>query len=189
MLAETQTVFADAKVYQQTLKSTTWIIAKAENGYSTGSGVLVDAEKKWVVTNFHAAGASTEVLVFFPQFEEGQLIAERQYYIEGADDFGIRGRVVMVDKKRDLAIVENSTRFRKTPPPLKSPKHQTALQKWCIQSGNPTAGGVLWTYTSGAVRSVYRKQFHTQAGEHEMRVVETQSPINPGDNGGPVLNT
>ena len=53
MLAATQSAFADAKVYQQTLKSTTWIIAKAENGYSTGSGVLVDAEKKWVVTNFH----------------------------------------------------------------------------------------------------------------------------------------
>ncbi|WP_339910338.1 serine protease [Symmachiella dynata] len=187
MLAATQTAFADAKVYQRTLKSTTWIIAKAENGYSTGSGVLVDAEKKWVVTNFHVVGASKEVLIFFPQFQDDQLIAERQHYIDGADMFGIRARVVMVDKKRDLAVVELNSIPENTPA-IEIAETSIGPGEMVHSIGNPTAGGVLWTYTSGSVRSVYRKQFRTQAGEHDMRVVETTSPINPGDSGGPVVN-
>lgn len=188
VLATVQTAFADAPVYQQTIKSTTWIIAKAENGYATGSGVLVDAEKKWVITNFHVVGGSAEVLVFFPQFEEGQLVAERQYYIEGADSFGIRANVVMVDKKRDLAVVELKTLPENTPA-IELAEAPVGPGDQVHSIGNPTAGGVLWTYTSGTVRSVYRKQFRTQAGEHAMRVVETQSPINPGDSGGPVVNS
>ena len=94
----------------------------------------------------------------------------------------------MVDKKRDLAIVELNTIPEDTPA-IEIAETSIGPGEMVHSIGNPTAGGVLWTYTSGAVRSVYRKQFHTQAGEHEMRVVETQSPINPGDSGGPVVNT
>jgi hypothetical protein len=47
----------------------------------------------------------------------------------------------------------------------------------------------LWVYTSGTVRTVYQKQFRTGAGEHNFKVVETQSPINSGDSGGPVVNS
>ncbi len=187
LISATQTAYADAKVFQTTLQSTTWIIAKAEGGYSTGSGVLVDAEKKWVVTNFHVVGASTEVLVFFPQFDEGQLIAEREHYINGADNFGIRARVVMVDKQRDLAVIELKSLPENTPA-IEIAETSVGPGETVHSIGNPTAGGVLWTYTSGSVRSVYRKQFRTQAGEHNMRVIETQSPINPGDSGGPVVN-
>ena len=58
-----------------------------------------------------------------------------------------------------------------------------------IQSiGNPGSSGALWVYTSGTVRSVYQKQFSTEVGEHDFMVVETQSPINSGDSGGPVVN-
>jgi hypothetical protein len=55
--------------------------------------------------------------------------------------------------------------------------------------GNPGSSDALWVYTSGTVRSVYRKQFRTGAGDHEFTVVETQSPINTGDSGGPVVNS
>jgi hypothetical protein len=41
----------------------------------------------------------------------------------------------------------------------------------------------------GHVRSVYKKQFRTGAGDHDFNVVETQSPINTGDSGGPVVNS
>jgi serine protease Do len=54
--------------------------------------------------------------------------------------------------------------------------------------GNPGGSDVLWVYTSGTVRSVYDKKFKSNHGEHEFRVVEVQSPIKPGDSGGPVVN-
>jgi len=187
ILAFTQTAMANAEIYEKTLKSTTWIIAKSENGYSTGSGVLVDLEKKWIVTNFHVVGASKEVLVFFPQFAEAELIGERQHYIDGADSFGIRGRVVMSDQKRDLAIVELAT-VPEGIPAIKLAESSIRRGEWAHSVGNPAASGALWPYSHGKVRSIYRKQFRTQAGEHNMRIVETQSPINPGDSGGPVVN-
>src|SRR5207249_1567090 len=46
----------------------------------------------------------------------------------------------------------------------------------------------------GAVRQVYRKQFSTSGKDGkdsfkvDARVVETQSPVNSGDSGGPVVN-
>ncbi len=55
--------------------------------------------------------------------------------------------------------------------------------------GNPGSTDALWVYTSGTVRSVYKKQFRTSVGEHDFTVVETQAPINTGDSGGPVLNS
>lgn len=182
-----QAAFADAKVYQRTLRSTVWIIAKSQQGYSTGSGVLVNRKKKQIVTNFHVVGASKEVLVFFPQFEDGRLVAERNHYIDGADSFGIRGNVLLADQKRDLALVE-LTSLPEDAPAIELAEAGPGPGEMVHSIGNPSASGVLWPYTSGTVRSVYRKQFRTQAGEHDMRIVETQSPINPGDSGGPVVN-
>ena len=40
----------------------------------------------------------------------------------------------------------------------------------------------------GTVRSVYDKKFKSNHGQHDFKVVETQSPIKPGDSGGPVVN-
>jgi len=54
--------------------------------------------------------------------------------------------------------------------------------------GNPATSQALWVYTNGTVRSVYPKKLITNAGEHEFKVVETDSPINEGDSGGPVVN-
>jgi hypothetical protein len=55
--------------------------------------------------------------------------------------------------------------------------------------GNSGSTEALWVYTSGTVRAVYKKEFRTGAGEHNFTVVETQSPINSGDSGGPVVNS
>jgi tetratricopeptide (TPR) repeat protein len=55
--------------------------------------------------------------------------------------------------------------------------------------GNPSASGALWVYSTGSVRQVYRKEWRFASGPlRSARVVETQSPINPGDSGGPVVS-
>jgi S1-C subfamily serine protease len=55
--------------------------------------------------------------------------------------------------------------------------------------GNPGASDALWLYTQGTVRQVYLRSFVIDGQlEVRARVVETQSPINPGDSGGPVVN-
>jgi hypothetical protein len=179
---------ADAKIYEQALQSTTWVLTKAGTKTSSGTGVLVDAEKKLIITNFHVVGEARSALVFFPAMQGEKPIVTRKHYIDNVKTLAVRGRVLGVDRKRDLAVVQ----LDKLPEGVKaialaadSPKPGEAVES----VGNPGASDALWIYTSGTVRAVYKKQFRTGAGDHDFNVVETQSPINTGDSGGPVVNS
>ncbi len=188
LIAGVQGVMADSSVYTEALKSTTWVLAKNSDGTSSGTGVLIDAERKLVITNAHVVGDARNTVIFFADLDDdGRPHVERKHYLDNVSKLGVRGRVLGVDRKRDLAIIELS----------KLPEGAKAIELAAasigpgedVQSiGNPGSSGALWVYTSGTVRTVYQKQFRTGAGEHDFTVVETQSPINPGDSGGPVVN-
>jgi len=187
-LAAASPAFADAKIYEQALQSTTWVLTKTAGKTSSGTGVLIDAEKKLIVTNFHVVGEARNAIIFFPAMKDDKPIVTRKHYADNVKALGLRGRVIGVDRKRDLALVQ----LDKLPEGAKaitlaadSPKPGEAVES----VGNPGASDALWVYTSGTVRSVYKKQFRTGAGDHDFNVVETQSPINTGDSGGPVVNS
>jgi serine protease Do len=180
-------VRADSTVYQTALKSTVWVLAKTAGETSSGTGVLVDVEKKLVITNFHVVGEARAAVIFFADFKNEKADVTRKHYLDNVKTLGIRGRVLSVDRKRDLALVELD----------RLPEGATAIPMAAESSGpgetvesigNPGTTDALWVYTSGTVRSVYQKTFRTGAGEHDFKVVETQAPINSGDSGGPVLN-
>ena len=60
-------VNADSENYSRTVNSTVWIITSdADNETSTGTGVLIDAEKRIVLTNAHVVGDCRTAVVFFP---------------------------------------------------------------------------------------------------------------------------
>ncbi len=179
---------ADVQVYQQTLQSTTWVLAKNSEGTSSGTGVLVDAERKLVVTNAHVVGDARATVIFFAELKDGKPVVSRQHYLTNVKRLGIRGRVVAVDRKRDLALVE----LQKLPEGVKAVElasDSVGPGEQVESIGNPGATEALWVYTSGTVRAVYQKNFRTGSGEHDFKVVETQSPINSGDSGGPVVNS
>ena len=178
---------ADVKTYQQTLSSTAWVLAKTDGSTSSGTGVLVDAEKKLLLTNFHVVGDARAAVIFFPDMKKGNPEVERNHYLKNVKKLGIRGRVLGVDRKRDLALIE----LDRIPEGIKAIKlaEKSGSPGQQVQSvGNSGSTEALWVFTSGTVRSVYQKQFRTGAGEHDFKVLETQSPINPGDSGGPVVN-
>jgi len=181
-------LLADSEVYRKTVQSTSWIIAKTKDGISSGSGVLIDREQRLVITNFHVVGDAREATVFFPSRKEGKLIAKRDYYIENVKKIGLKSKVIAVDRKRDLALIELPS-VPKGIPAIEIETQSVGPGDIVHSLGNPSSSGVLWAYTSGTVRAVYRKKFRTGAGEHDFTVVETQSPINSGDSGGPVVNT
>lgn len=178
---------AESKVYHETLRSTTWVLSKTDGKTASGTGVLIDAERKLIVTNYHVVREARTAVVFFPAFEGDRLKVDRQYYIENVRKLGIRGRVLAVDRKRDLALIElqhvpeGTKAVPMAPQPVGPGDGVSSI-------GNAGSSDALWVYTSGTVRAVYRKQFRTGAGEHDFMVVETQSPINSGDSGGPVVN-
>lgn len=188
LLAAGSVARADNENYRKALPSTVWVLAKAAGETSSGTGVLIDAEKKLVITNFHVVGESRAAVIFFPDIKNEQPVVTRKHYLDNVKTLGIRGRVLSVDRKRDLALVElDRIPEGATVIPVAA---QSAGPGETVESiGNPGTTDALWVYTSGTVRSVYQKTFRTGAGEHDFKVVETQAPINSGDSGGPVLNS
>ena len=90
---------------------------------------------------------------------------------------------------RDLALI----RLRQRPPQrvvaLKLAEQEPLPAQRVHSVGNPGASGALWIYSSGLIRQVYRKEWRYVDGPARVaRVIEMQSPINPGHSGGPVVN-
>lgn len=179
---------ADAEIYNSTLKSTAWVLAKSEGSTSLGSAVLVDAEKKLVITNFHVVGSARTAVVFFPEMKNNRPVVDRDVYLQAVNRIGIKGRILAVDRKRDLALIELD-RVPDGVPAIKLADESCSPGETVHSVGNPGASDALWAYTSGTVRNVFQKQFRSTAGEHDFMALETQAPINQGDSGGPVVNT
>jgi serine protease Do len=188
LIAASATAKADANNYTKTLGSTAWIITSdADNETSTGTGVYVDSDKRLVLTNAHVVGDSRSAVVFFPDINDGLPAVKRDHYLNRVVKLAQPGKVVAIDRKRDLALIQ----LPKAPADAKVielAESSTTPGSSVDLIGNPGGSDVLWIYTSGTVRSVYDKKFKSNHGEHDFRVVETQSPIKPGDSGGPVVN-
>ncbi len=181
-----------AKVYRQAVPAVVFIQSTRPNGLASGSGALVDAGKRLVLTNYHVVEDNPKATVLFPEFRDGSPVAERQFYKDRADRFGIPGRVLVVSKTTDLAVVQ----LDRIPDGLKaialaagSPEPGETVHS----IGNAGKSGALWGYVRGTVRQVYRKKWQAELSPRRVqtfdaRVVETDSPTNPGDSGGPLLN-
>lgn len=187
VLASMASAKADVEIYNTTLKSTAWVLAKTGGETSSGTGVLINTEKKLLVTNFHVVGDARAAVIFFPEMKDDRPIVDRQHYLKNVRKIGIRGRVLGVDRKRDLALIELD-RLPEGAEALPLAEKSIGPGEDVQSIGNAGSSDALWVFTSGTVRSVYQKQFRTGAGEHDFMVVETQSPINSGDSGGPVVN-
>ncbi|TWU59921.1 Periplasmic serine endoprotease DegP precursor [Rubripirellula tenax] len=182
------TARGDAETYARVVQSTAWIVTSdADNETATGTGVLVDAEKRIVLTNAHVVGDSRTVVVFFADINDGIPNVKRKHYLDNVLKLAQPGKVVAVDRRLDLALIQ----LPKLPGDVKA----IELAEKSIKPGstielvgNPGNSDVMWVSTSGSVRAVYDKKFKSNHGEHNFRAVETQSPIQPGDSGGPIVD-
>src|SRR5262249_7784076 len=118
-------------------------------------------------------------------------ITDRKAYLQSQAQ--IAGKVVAKDTSKDLALVQLAT----LPPGVRAVKvaQDSPNPGQKLHSiGNPGATGALWSYTSGNVRQVKEMTFTTNGGGEDSpfkisaTIVMTDSPVNPGDSGGPVVN-
>lgn len=188
MLFANSSAQADATNYQRILPSTVWVLtADADDQTSTGTGVLVDAEKRLIVTNAHVVGDSRNAVVFFPEMKDDQPTVKSKDYLNNILKLGKQGKVVAINRKRDLALIQ-LPELPKGAKAIKLADSSTKPGTAVDLIGNPGGSDVLWVYSSGTVRAVYDKKFDSDHGEHDFKVVETQTQIRPGDSGGPVVN-
>lgn len=177
--------WANPTTYERAIASSVWIRTPTQ---CSGSGALVDVDRRLIVTNFHVVEDCSEVTVYFPRFENGMIVAERDSYLADGDHHSIRGRVLCSRREQDLALIELET--------LPAGIHPLLLAKNPIRPGepvhsigNPGVSDFLWVYSPGFVRQSGQRRIEFSDGHVvQARMIETTSPVNPGDSGGPLLN-
>jgi S1-C subfamily serine protease len=189
---------ANPEVYQKTVRSTAWVLCPSEDGRcSMGSGVLINAERKLVLTNYHVVQDRPTVFLFFPSFDnDNELVTDPNQYVDNIKRLAIKGKVIQKSATSDLALIEAERLpqgIKAVPLAAKSPSPGETVHAIGNSGAGDEGGGALWRYIKGDVRQVYRKKFksgdrHGVRLDITARIVETDAATNRGDSGGPVVN-
>jgi tetratricopeptide (TPR) repeat protein len=175
---------AAKEIYPKVLRASAWVVTPT----GSGTGWVIDRSRRLLVTNQHVVQNHHTVSVVFPAYLKGRVIAERRHYTDRLASLRIVGRVIDVDVERDLALIQADS-LPEGAVELKLAKQSASPGESVHSVGNPGASEALWVYTSGRARQVYRKEWRYNDGKRrQAMVLETQSPTNPGDSGGPVVN-
>ncbi len=173
------------QVYRRLLYSST-LIASPHGG---GSGFVVNAEKRLIVTNYHVVGNEPRVAVVFPLYDDkSELISDARQYEPRIKEAGFRGEVIARDTTRDLAII----RIERLPDrtfaiPLATRPAETGSVVYSV-GGSGADDNLLWRLTKGTVRGRGPRRQAADFGVMDCMILETDAPVNPGDSGGPVMN-
>jgi serine protease Do len=131
-----------------------------------GSGVIVDAENGYVLTNFHVLQGADAIVV---RLSDGRSIS--------GSDVGVVG----VDQATDLAVLQlNASNLIGIP---WGDSQSLEVGDWVLAVGNPY--GLDRTVTSGIVSA---KQRRGVSGPGYQEFLQTDAAVNPGNSGGPLVD-
>jgi S1-C subfamily serine protease len=181
------------KLYKMIIHGVVYIVNYEDDGVSSGSGFLIDGERKLVVTNYHVVDDESEVSVYFPvDNDDDGLETERSYYDDRTnslteDGHHNAGRIIARDSLKDLAIVA----LKKLPDNAKvleladdDPKADEDIN----MLGNP-AGRPLWRWSSGRFKSIFNSDHTFKDGLHvDFKAIKYYADIYSGNSGGPLVN-
>ncbi|MCE9534132.1 MAG: trypsin-like peptidase domain-containing protein [Planctomycetes bacterium] len=180
-------------VHDRLLHATAWIRTTTQG---VGTGWVVDAERRWLITNLHVVGDQDRVEAFFVDEKDGKPISERSYYLENQkklheDGRAVRGKVIRRSEASDLALVE----LEKLPSGIKALPLAENIPGagQCVYSvGNRHDSDALWLFCTSEIRQVGRLTdgyfWRGKKLSADVPCLIAQSPILPGDSGGPLVN-
>ena len=175
------------------LTSCAWV--RAEND-GAGTGFVLDAEKKLLITCRHLVADRAKVDVIFPWFRDGKLVTDRGRYLRNRDSLRERGllvtgKVLKTSDELDLALLELDSvpagvRSVVFAPGQSSPGDPLRL------IGNRLDLDTVWNCTTGHVRATGRlSEGYFWRGKKlaaNADAIIGQLPTEEGDSGGPVFN-
>jgi len=130
-----------------------------------GSGVIIDAERGYVITNFHVVDKAQQINVV--------LSDERQ----------VSGRLLGSDPDTDVALIKIDADNLTELPFAKDPN--LAVGDFVIAVGNPF--GLRHSVSLGIVSALGRYGL-SENGTGIQDYIQTDAPINPGNSGGALIN-
>ena len=167
------------EVYQKNVNSVVLIITKNKDGSkSKGTGSVIDSSK--VITNAHVVlegrdQMPDEILIF---------LSEDNFNDESQKNYkkGRSAKILRYDSDLDLALLEVK-RIKTVPAIGLADSDQVMVGDPVLAIGHPESGG-LWSLTSGRIGSIIKNQSGIK-GKH---VFQTETSLNRGNSGGPLLD-
>jgi len=131
----------------------------------SGSGFVVDSEKKWIVTCYHVIRNAEEIKA---------IQGDKTYELE----------LLVMDKKNDLAMLRMITEDEVDEVVLGA-HHKLRVGQRVFAIGSPY--GLENTATFGRI-SALKRQINIGFRVYHKDLIQTDCPINPGNSGGALFN-
>lgn len=152
------------------------VLIRAKN--SLGTGFVISKEGE-IVTNHHVINGSSIVdVAFIPR--RGSRLTEDSYF---------KAKVLKINGEADLALIKLIKKPKDLNPIEFSINDDIVVGQDVHAIGHP-AGGLDWTYTQGIISQLrFDKKWRSKDARHAVKmIIQTQTPINFGNSGGPLLN-
>ena len=167
------------QIYQKNSDSVVLIITTNPDGTkSKGTGSVIDESK--VLTNAHVVleegGKMPQNILIFLKKDNINDESKNKY------KKGRSAKVIRFDNDLDLALLEVNG-IKSIPPVGLADSDEVMVGDPVLAIGHPESGG-LWSLTSGRIGSVIKNQSGIK-GKH---VFQTETSLNRGNSGGPLLN-
>ena len=145
---------------------------------STGSGFVVNHKGLKIITNWHVIDDAVKLEVWlYPD-----KMVDEDFLIN--NEVSYTAKLIKFNKKKDLAMLEvNGLPFGIKPVNYGKFK-DVKIGETLFAIGHPK--GLLWSFTSGMVSQIRPNYtWRYLSTRHHANVIQTQTPINEGNSGGP----
>jgi tetratricopeptide (TPR) repeat protein len=168
-------------IYDRTVRATVFIRVPRQGG---GTGWIVDAKRRWIITNYHVASQGA-CEIYFPIFHNGKIVSDPRRYARK----GVPGKVIDGDPMIDLSLIEVES--------IPEGMHALTIASEAASPGdrlhlvgNPSVSNGWFVYTSGTLRATTHSKFTMRNANQtvNVRTLETQMATNGGDSGSAVVN-
>ena len=164
---------AGQNIYDQYSKSVVLIYNNDLKG--TGSGSIINKDIGAILTNWHVVQKAKQVGVIFKT--DGEIKKSDVYVAE----------VISYDATKDLAILMLKGKVPDDVNELKLSNKLPEVGSDVHAIGHP--GSLSWTYTRGYVSQIRPNyKWSYEKTTHSASIIQTQTPISPGNSGGPLIS-
>ena len=163
------------RLYKKYAPSVVYILNP--NLESLGTGSVIN-NNGLVLTNWHVV-QNADVLGIWIKSDDPNFLKNEDYFV---------GKIIKQDKKADLAILQVTGLPKDIVPISIGSVSSVEEGDEVFAIGHPE--GYTWSFTTGIVSKI-RKNFSWQyknSYKHSATLIQTQTPISPGNSGGPLLD-